>query len=121
MDPNEFVQILSQQGQIPAMVGEVARNKALAIALGKAKVTDAAGNAVDLSEFTAVSDADATEADAAAETAEAAEAPVEEPKPARKRAAKKADADEAPAEAEADAEEPKKPTRKRAPKKADAE
>ena len=45
MDPNEFVQVLSQNGQIPAMVGEVARNKALAIALGKAKVTDAAGNA----------------------------------------------------------------------------
>ncbi len=59
MDPNEFVQVLSQNGQIPAMVGEVARNKALAIALGKAKVTDAAGNAVDLSEFTADADADA--------------------------------------------------------------
>ncbi|TYL50724.1 trigger factor [Agromyces mariniharenae] len=120
MDPNEFVQILSQNGQIPAMVGEVARNKALAIALGKVTVKDAAGNAVDLSEFTAVSDADETEADAAA-TTEAAEAPAEEQKPARKRAAKKADADEAPADADAEAEEPKKPARKRATKKADAE
>ena len=115
MDPNEFVQVLSQNGQIPAMVGEVARNKALAVALGKAKVVDADGNAVDLSEFTAVADADEAESD------DAAEAPAEEKKPARKRAATKADADEAPAEADADAEEPKKPARKRATKTADAE
>ena len=110
MDPNEFVQVLSQNGQIPAMVGEVARNKALAIALGKAKVTDAAGNPVDLSEFTAVADV----AEAEGEGDAAAESPVEEPKPA----AKKADADEASV---AEAEEPKKPARKRAAKKADAE
>ena len=106
MDPNEFVQVLSQNGQIPAMVGEVARNKALAIALGKAKVTDAARQPVDLSEFTAVprtrptprrgrrtrprrSRLHAAEADEtiAAEEAERAK------KPARKRAAKKADAE----------------------------
>ncbi|UOE45275.1 trigger factor [Agromyces larvae] len=95
MDPNEFVQVLSQNGQIPAMVGEVARNKALAIALGKAKVTDASGNAVDLSEFTAVAGDDEPEgAESVDETEAAEEAPVEEPKkPARKRAAKKADAE----------------------------
>jgi len=116
MDPNEFVQVLSQNGQIPAMVGEVARNKALAIALGKAKVTDAAGNAVDLSEFTAVGDAGEGEPEGDA----AAEAPAEEQKPARKRSAKKTDAAEV-AEAPAEAEEPKKPARKRAAKKADAE
>ncbi|MCD2442357.1 trigger factor [Agromyces sp. SYSU K20354] len=115
MDPNEFVQILSQQGQIPAMVGEVARNKALAIALGKAKVTDAAGNAVDLSEFTAVSDADEAAADETS-AADEAEVPVEEQKPApKKRAPKKAaTADEAEA-----AEKPA--PKKRATKKADAE
>ncbi|QEO15819.1 trigger factor [Agromyces intestinalis] len=99
MDPNEFVQVLSQNGQIPAMVGEVARNKALAIALGKAKVADASGNAVDLSEFTAVAGDDEPEAaesvqdevvETAAETEPAEEAPK---KPARKRAAKKADAE----------------------------
>lgn len=114
MDPNEFVQILSQQGQIPAMVGEVARNKALAIALGKVTVKDAAGNPVDLSEFTAVGDDEAAD--------EAAEAPAEEKKPAAKKRAPKKAAAEAPAEeaAEAPAEE-KKPARKRAPKKADAE
>ena len=113
MEPNEFVQILSQQGQIPAMVGEVARNKALAIALGKAKVTDAAGNAVDLSEFTAVPEVEET-ADDAADESVADEAVADE-----------AGADEAP-EAEAtpeaaEAEAPKKPARKRTTKKADAE
>lgn len=105
MDPNEFVQVLSQNGQIPAMVGEVARNKALAIALGKAKVTDAAGNAVDLSEFTAVpgeaegetadatTDESADTADAGAEEVSEAAAEEAPKKPARKRAAKKADAE----------------------------
>ncbi|SMQ63124.1 trigger factor [Agreia sp. VKM Ac-1783] len=54
MEPNEFVQALDQSGQIPAMVGEVARNKALAILLGKAKVVDTDGKTVDLKEFAAV-------------------------------------------------------------------
>jgi trigger factor len=54
MEPNEFVQALDQSGQIPAMVGEVARNKALAILLGKAKVVDTNGKTVDLKEFAAV-------------------------------------------------------------------
>jgi trigger factor len=87
MDPNEFVQILSQQGQIPAMVGEVARNKALAIALGKAKVTDASGKPVDLTEFTAVAGDD--EAEAEAEVVEEAEEIVEEAEAAEAEAAEK--------------------------------
>ncbi|QWT22930.1 trigger factor [Subtercola sp. PAMC28395] len=59
MEPQEFVQVLDQNGQIPAMVGEVARNKALAIVLDKAVVTDSNGAVVDVSEFTAVTrDAD---------------------------------------------------------------
>ncbi|PPF84627.1 trigger factor [Subtercola sp. Z020] len=59
MEPQEFVQVLDQNGQIPAMVGEVARNKALAIVLDKAVVTDTEGKAVDVSEFTTISrDAD---------------------------------------------------------------
>ena len=103
MDPNEFVQILSQQGQIPAMVGEVARNKALAIALGKAKVTDASGNAVDLSEFTAVAE---DEAEAEAEVVEEAEEIVEEAEAA---------------EAEAEAEKKPAPKKRATKKKADSE
>jgi trigger factor len=56
MDPNEFVKILSESNQIPAMVAEVARNKALAIVLSKAKVVDTNGKAVDISEFTVLAD-----------------------------------------------------------------
>jgi trigger factor len=101
MDPSEFVQALSGNGQIPSMVAEVARNKALAIALGKAEVTDSNGATVDLSEFTAVVDdepaaddaADSTDADstdAEATDAEATdEAPAAEAKPKKKAAAKK--------------------------------
>jgi trigger factor len=88
------------------MVGEVARNKALAIALGKAKVTDAEGNAVDLSEFTAVPDAEET---AAADESVADEAVVDEAP----------EAETTPEAAEPEA--PKKPARKRSTKKADAE
>ncbi len=51
MTPNDFVKTLDQSGQIPSMIAEVARNKALATILEKAKVVDADGKAVDLSDF----------------------------------------------------------------------
>lgn len=51
MDPNQFAQIMDQSGQVPMMVGEVRRRKALAVVLGQAEVTDSEGNAVDLTEF----------------------------------------------------------------------
>lgn len=51
MDPSTFIQTLDQQGQIPAMVAEVARSKALAIALRHVAVVDPAGEPVDLSEY----------------------------------------------------------------------
>ncbi len=41
MDPNQFAQLLDQQGQVESMVSEVARRKALAAALDKAKIVDA--------------------------------------------------------------------------------
>ncbi|GAA0956514.1 trigger factor [Frigoribacterium faeni] len=53
MEPGEFIKVLDQNGQIPAMVGEVARSKALAVVLSKAKVVDGEGASVDLSAFTA--------------------------------------------------------------------
>ncbi|GEA88425.1 trigger factor [Cellulomonas cellasea] len=61
MDPNTFIQTVDQQGQIPAMVGEVARSKALAIALRRITVTDASGAPVDLSEFIGSDEEDALE------------------------------------------------------------
>ena len=93
MDPNEFVKILSENGQIPSMVGEVARNKALAIILGKVKVVDSNGDPVDLAEFTAIADADAADETAADEAAEAPaeEAPAAEEKPKKRSTKKKAD------------------------------
>jgi trigger factor len=52
MDPNQFAQTIDQQGQIPAMVAEVARRKALAAVLERATVVDTAGAPVDLNEIT---------------------------------------------------------------------
>lgn len=57
MDVNEFIKIVSDNGQIQGMVGEVARSKALSSALAKVKVTDSKGKALDLSEFTSVANA----------------------------------------------------------------
>ena len=48
MDPNTFAQAVDQQGQIPAIVAEVARRKGLAQILEKAVVTDTNGMAVDM-------------------------------------------------------------------------
>ncbi|GAB3447833.1 trigger factor [Phycicoccus ginsengisoli] len=53
MDPNQFAQAIDQQGQVPAMVAEVARRKALAAVLEKATVVDTAGTQIDLNEVTA--------------------------------------------------------------------
>ena len=52
MEVNEFIKVISDNGQIPAMVGEVARSKALSIALSKAKVVNGKGKEIDLTEFT---------------------------------------------------------------------
>ena len=51
MDPNEFIKIVSEQGQVPAYVGETVRRKALGFVLEHAEVTDAKGKKVDLSDF----------------------------------------------------------------------
>jgi len=69
MEPGEFIQILDKNGQIPAMVAEVARSKALAVVLSKAKVVDSKGKSVDVSAFTAVANPAAADEDAAEEVA----------------------------------------------------
>ncbi|MBH0115800.1 trigger factor [Salinibacterium sp. NG253] len=61
MEPGEFIQILDKNGQIPAMVAEVARSKALAVVLSKAKVVDTKGKSVDVSAFTAIANPEAAE------------------------------------------------------------
>jgi trigger factor len=90
MDPNTFIQTIDQQGQIPAMVAEVARSKALAVALRHVAVVDGAGTAVDLSEYigtdeedaaqTALEDAATAAAEGDEDAAETTEAPAEDAK-----------------------------------------
>ncbi len=107
MAPQEFVEILQQGNQLQALVGEVARNKSLAVALGKVTVVDTDGKAVDVTGFAAVDDED----EAADESVEAAEE-----KPAKKAPAKKPAAKKAPAKKADDADEAK-PAAKKAPAK----
>ncbi|MDQ4046770.1 MAG: trigger factor [Actinomycetota bacterium] len=70
MDPNQFAQIIDQSGQVPMMVSEVRRRKALAVVLGQADVTDSEGNKVDLSDFVRPAGQEEAEAEAAEEAAE---------------------------------------------------
>ncbi len=118
MAPQEFVDALQQGNQLPLMVGEVARNKALAIALGKVKVVDTDGAPVDLTGFAAVEDEADDQGEAEAEEKPAKKAPAKKA-PAKEAASKEADADAA---AGADEKPAKKaPAKKTAAKKADAE
>ncbi|MEU8541686.1 trigger factor [Streptomyces sp. NPDC048717] len=50
MSPDQFAQAVVQGGQVPMLVGEVARGKALAVVVEAAKVVDTNGNVVDLSD-----------------------------------------------------------------------
>lgn len=52
MDPNVFAKMVDERGQIPVIVGEVARRKALASVLSKASVVDTTGAPVDLEALT---------------------------------------------------------------------
>lgn len=67
MEPNQFAQMLDQAGQVPMIMGEVRRRKALAAVLEEARVVDTEGNEVDLSFFTNPEGEEATAEDAASE------------------------------------------------------
>jgi len=108
MEPAEFIRALEQSGQIPVILAEVKRNKALAIALSKAKVVDSKGKTVDLSEFTKVDDS-------AAEDEKVSDKPVKKAPSAKKPAAQKAPADKSAAKSA----EKKAPAKKAAPKKSE--
>jgi trigger factor len=134
MDPNSFAQAMDQAGQVPAMVAEVARRKALAAVLERATVTDASGAKVELGEPDperegAPTEQASAEAAQAAEVTEAATPAAEAPEAADAPAADAPAAEEKPkrtrkpkAEATADAEAPaaeaaeEKPKRTRKPK-----
>ncbi|MGW0733903.1 trigger factor [Streptomyces sp. NPDC002851] len=63
MSPDQFAQAVVEGGQVPMLVGEVARGKALAVVVEAATVKDTNGEVVDLS--------DEDETEAATETVEA--------------------------------------------------
>lgn len=77
MDPNLFAQTIDQQGQVPTMVADVARRKALAHVLEQAKVVDTAGVEIDLNEVDAVDAGAAVHAGDAVDTGAAVGAVVE--------------------------------------------
>jgi trigger factor len=68
LTPDQFAQQIVQGGQVPLLVGEVVRGKALALVVEAAKVVDTEGNPVDFED-----DEDEDE-DASVETVAAAEA-----------------------------------------------
>jgi trigger factor len=63
VDPNQLAQQYVQSGNLPALMADVARGKALALVVEKANVVDAAGNPVDLNRLQ--EDGTMDEADAA--------------------------------------------------------
>ncbi|MFE3030435.1 trigger factor [Streptomyces canus] len=68
MSPDQFAQAVVEGGQVPLLVGEVARGKALAVVVEAATVKDTNGEVIDLDD----------DEDETAETVEAAEAASEE-------------------------------------------
>ncbi len=72
MDPQQFAQIIDQAGQLPMVIADVRRNKALSKVVELVTVKDTQGNDVDLSEFLGTK-AEEENDDAAAASAEAAE------------------------------------------------
>ena len=104
MDPNQFIQMLAQSGQIEAVFAEAQRAKALDVALADVTVKNASGDVIDLGLEGSSSE-------------EGAEAPAEEKAPAKKAPAKKAPAKKAPAKK---APAKKAPARKPAAKKTTA-
>jgi trigger factor len=74
MSPDQFAQAVVEGGQVPMLVGEVARGKALAVVVEAATVKDTNGEIVDLSdEDEAAESADAEPAQGTAETSAEAE------------------------------------------------
>ena len=74
MSPDQFAQAVVEGGQVPMLVGEVARGKALAVVVEAATVKDTNGEVVDLDDEEAE-----TATEAADGSTEAAEATEEKP------------------------------------------
>lgn len=76
MDPNQFAQMLDGAGQIPVIMGEVRRRKALAKVLEFATVKDSKGNEIDLSSFlTPAEDLESADSPESADSGDSADSP----------------------------------------------
>ena len=85
MSPDQFAQAVVEGGQVPMLVGEVARGKALALVVESATVKDTNGEVVDLDE--GVDEDEEAEGSEGSETAESTtEDAVEDAKPADSKA-----------------------------------
>lgn len=78
MSPDQFAQAVVEGGQVPVLVGEVARGKALAVVVEAATITDTNGEAVDLSEEDETAETETPSAEEAADEAQRAEAEKQE-------------------------------------------
>ncbi|MFC7220252.1 trigger factor [Streptomyces polyrhachis] len=65
MSPDQFAQAVVEGGQVPVLVGEVARGKALALVVESATVKDSNGEVVDLDELDGEDETETVEASAA--------------------------------------------------------
>ncbi|GAA2470388.1 trigger factor [Streptomyces sp. NPDC059506] len=78
MSPDQFAQAVVEGGQVPMLVGEVARGKALAHVVEAAKVVDTEGNEVDLSDDEEDETGETVEASSEESGSEAEAAPAED-------------------------------------------
>ncbi|WP_317443332.1 trigger factor [Streptomyces collinus] len=78
MSPDQFAQAVVEGGQVPLLVGEVARGKALAVVVEAATVKDTNGEVVDLDDEEEETEA-AEASETSEETPEASEASEETP------------------------------------------
>ncbi|MBL1098144.1 trigger factor [Streptomyces coffeae] len=79
MSPDQFAQAVVEGGQVPMLVGEVARGKALAVVVEAAKVVDDKGETVDLDDEDETGETvEVTGEEGSEEAAEAAEASADD-------------------------------------------
>jgi trigger factor len=93
VDPNQFISMLAQSGQLEQVFAEAQRSKALDVALADITVKNTAGDVLDLGLSKPADDSEGSEDEAAADAEKA---------PAKKAPAKKAPAKKAPAKKAAD-------------------
>ena len=106
MQPEQFAQQVMQAGQVPLLVNEVVRGKALAVVVNAAEVKDGEGNAVDVKNL----QPDGTYADPAEQAEQAEQAEAEQADPAGQPGAEAEDAQPEGDDQPQEQQEPKEPT-----------